>query len=106
MDRLRAGYARSIYSRFTIQGQLRERCALLPALGASINLSDYAIVATLLLWFGYLRERAIRGGMPSRSWTEDTLPRTIPVIQRWLARDESQGANTKNSQHGATIISR
>jgi hypothetical protein len=62
--------------------------------------------STLLLWFDYLRERATRGRMPSRSWTEDFLPRTIPVIQRWLASDENRGADTRPSQYGTTIINR
>ncbi len=41
--------------------------------------------AALLLWFDHLRERTIRGRMPSRSWTEDMLSRTIPVIHGWLS---------------------
>jgi hypothetical protein len=40
--------------------------------------------AALVLWFNYLRERVVRGRMPSPSWAEDMLPRSIPVIRTWL----------------------
>lgn len=40
--------------------------------------------AALILWFDYLRERLIRGRMPSVEWTEDMIPSTIPTIRRWL----------------------
>jgi len=42
--------------------------------------------AGLLLWFDYLHQRAVRGRMPALSWTEDMIPRTVPVIENWLAR--------------------
>ena len=40
--------------------------------------------ATLTLWFNYLRERVIRGRMPSQAWAEDMLARTMPSINTWL----------------------
>ena len=42
--------------------------------------------AALLLWFDYLRQRVVRGRMPSREWSEDMILRTVPVIERWLAK--------------------
>jgi hypothetical protein len=40
--------------------------------------------AALLLWFDYLRQRVLRGRMPSREWSENMILRTVPVISRWL----------------------
>ena len=42
--------------------------------------------AGLLLWFDYLHQRIIRGHMPGPRWTEDMIPRTVPVIMDSLAR--------------------
>jgi Phosphotransferase enzyme family len=40
--------------------------------------------AALLLWFDYLRQRAVRGRMPSLAWTDDMIARMMPVIAKWL----------------------
>jgi hypothetical protein len=40
--------------------------------------------AGLLLWFDYLRQRAMRGRMPSQAWTQDMIPCTTPIIAKWL----------------------
>jgi aminoglycoside phosphotransferase (APT) family kinase protein len=58
--------------------RLRELCVRF-----GLDMDDLKFAA-LLLWFDYLRQRAIRGRMPSLSWTEDMIPRTAPVIRNWL----------------------
>ena len=40
--------------------------------------------ASLLLWFDYLQQRIVRGRMSGGGFSEDMIPRTIPVITRWL----------------------
>jgi thiamine kinase-like enzyme len=42
--------------------------------------------AALLLWFDYLRQRAIRGRMPSQAWSKDMITCTAPIIAKWLTR--------------------
>jgi hypothetical protein len=43
--------------------------------------------AALLLWFDCLRQRMIlRDRMPTREWGVDMIPRTLPVIGRWLSQ--------------------
>ena len=53
--------------------------------------------AALVLWFNYLRERVVRGRMPSHSWSEDMLPRSIPVIKAWLSAYEKRGTSEATS---------
>jgi hypothetical protein len=56
--------------------------------------------AALVLWFNYLHERVIRGRMPSASYTEDMLPRTIPSIKAWLSPDERGTREAARSRTG------
>ena len=53
--------------------------------------------AALVLWFNYLRERVVRGRMPSPAWSEDMLPRSIPAIQAWLSAYEERGTSEATS---------
>ena len=53
--------------------------------------------AALVLWFNYLRERVVRGRMPSPSWSEDMLPRSIPIIKAWLSAYEKRGTSEATS---------
>lgn len=53
--------------------------------------------AALVLWFNYLHERVVRGRMPSAAWSEDMLPRSIPVIQAWLSAYEKRGTSEATS---------
>jgi Phosphotransferase enzyme family len=50
-----------------------------------LDSTDFKFVA-LLLWFDILRQKVIRGRMPSKSWTEDMIPKTSPAISKWLPR--------------------
>jgi len=53
--------------------------------------------AALVLWFNYLRERVVRGRMPSPGWSDDMLPRSIPVIKAWLSAYKKGGTSETNS---------
>jgi hypothetical protein len=60
----------------------------LAALGRKCRLDrdDLKHVA-LLLWFDCLRQRMVlRERMPTREWQVDMIPRTLPVIARWLSQ--------------------
>ncbi len=52
---------------------------------SGLDKDDLKFIA-LLLWFGHLRQHALRGTMPSVSWTEDMIPHSVPVITKWLSR--------------------
>ncbi len=56
--------------------------------------------AALILWFDYLRERIMRGRMPSAEWTSDMIPHSIPVITRWL--QESRGIKSEAAAGSGT----
>lgn len=69
--------------------------ARLNGLSRTFGLQDNDLkFAALLLWFDYLRQRIIRGRMPSLEWTEDMIPRTIPTIGPWL---DEQGRGTSEA---------
>jgi hypothetical protein len=63
---------------------LRDRCRKL-RLHFGLDPNDLKFIA-LLLWFDNIRQKVIRGRMPSQSWTEDMIPRTSLAISKWLSR--------------------
>lgn len=55
--------------------------------------------AALLLWFDCLRQRMIlRDRMPTREWGVDMIPRTLPVIGRWLSQYRRASEATAGSR--------
>ena len=51
----------------------------------------------LRLWFRLLWQHAMRGRMPSESRLEDLIPKTVPVIMRWLVRHRKDQGVYANS---------
>lgn len=75
---------RSLWSDAVEDGELNVRLA---GLCDTLRLDKNDLkFAALLLWFDYLRQRILRGRMPSREWSENMILRTVPVIRRWLGQ--------------------
>ena len=65
-------------------GALQTRIASLHS-KSGVDKDDLKFIG-LLLWFNHLGQHALRGTMPSVSWTEDMIPHSVPVITKWLSR--------------------
>ncbi|HUZ97330.1 MAG TPA: phosphotransferase [Edaphobacter sp.] len=77
-------YLRQLWADEIGDAALQERIAKL-RIQSGMDKDDLKFIA-LLLWFGVLWQKAMRGGMPSTSWLEDMIPRTMPAIEKWLSR--------------------
>jgi Phosphotransferase enzyme family len=63
---------------------LQQRIANL-CIQSGIDPEDLKFVA-LLLWFGILWQKEVRGGRPAALWSEKMITRTMPAIMKWLSR--------------------
>jgi hypothetical protein len=63
---------------------LQQRIASL-GIQSGLDRDDLKFIA-LLLWFGILWQKTIRGGIPAAAWSEKMISRTMPAIMKWLSR--------------------
>jgi phosphotransferase family enzyme len=94
-----AGIAETLRSVWTNAGKEHELNARLNIIRGRFGFDSRDLkFAALVLWFNYLHERVVRGRMPSASYTEDMLPRTIPSIKAWLNADERRTSEPARSR--------
>jgi hypothetical protein len=85
-----AHYLRQLWADEISDAALQERIVKL-RIQSGVDKDDLKFIA-LLLWFSILWQRGMRGGMPSASWLEDMIPRTMPAIETWLCGHRKQAA--------------
>ncbi len=91
-----AHYLRQLWADEIDDSAFQERIARL-CIRFGVDKDDLKFIA-LLVWYNLLRQKVIRGSVPSASWPEDMIPLTVPTIMKWLSRySQSKGGDFKIS---------
>jgi hypothetical protein len=89
-----AHYLRQLWADEIGDAALQERIVKL-RIQSGMGKDDLKFIA-LLLWFDILWQKVVRRGMPSASWLEDMIPRTMPAIEKWLNRYSKAKGGARN----------